>query len=42
MAIDTALYTAQATSTGGRTGTTKSSDGRISTQPVDAEGSRRR
>jgi lipoyl-dependent peroxiredoxin len=30
MAIDTALYTAQATSTGGRTGTTKSSDGRIS------------
>ena len=30
MAIDTALYTAQATSTGGRTGTTKSSDGRVS------------
>ena len=30
MAIDTALYTAQATSTGGRTGTSKSSDGRIS------------
>jgi lipoyl-dependent peroxiredoxin len=29
MAIDTALYTAQATSTGGRTGTTQSSDGRI-------------
>jgi lipoyl-dependent peroxiredoxin len=30
MAIDAALYTAQATSTGGRTGTTKSSDGRVS------------
>ena len=30
MAIDSALYTAQSTSTGGRTGTTKSSDGRIS------------
>ena len=30
MAIDTALYTAQATSTGGRAGTTKSSDGRVS------------
>jgi lipoyl-dependent peroxiredoxin len=30
MAIDTALYTAQATSTGGRTGSTKSSDGRVS------------
>ena len=30
MAIDTALYTAQATSTGGRTGTTKSPDGRVS------------
>ena len=30
MAIDTAIYTATATSTGGRTGTTKSSDGRIS------------
>jgi lipoyl-dependent peroxiredoxin len=29
MAIDTALYTAQATSTGGRTGTTQSSDGRV-------------
>ena len=29
MAIDKALYTAQATSTGGRTGTTESSDGRI-------------
>jgi osmotically inducible protein OsmC len=29
MAIERALYTAQATSTGGRTGTTKSSDGRI-------------
>jgi Ohr subfamily peroxiredoxin len=29
MAIDTALYTATATSTGGRAGTTKSSDGRI-------------
>ena len=29
MAIDKALYTAQATSTGGRTGTTKSSDGRV-------------
>jgi osmotically inducible protein OsmC len=30
MAIEKALYTAQATSTGGRAGTTKSSDGRIS------------
>jgi Ohr subfamily peroxiredoxin len=30
MAIDAAIYTAQSTSTGGRTGTTKSSDGRIS------------
>jgi lipoyl-dependent peroxiredoxin len=30
MAIDKALYTAQATSTGGRTGSTKSSDGRVS------------
>ncbi|HET9977906.1 MAG TPA: Ohr family peroxiredoxin [Burkholderiaceae bacterium] len=30
MAIDSAIYTAQSTSTGGRTGTTKSSDGRIS------------
>src|SRR5688572_22431266 len=30
MAIEKALYTAQATSTGGRTGTTKSSDGRVS------------
>jgi Ohr subfamily peroxiredoxin len=29
MAIDKALYTAHATSTGGRTGTTKSSDDRI-------------
>ena len=29
MAIDKALYTAHATSTGGRTGTTKSSDGAI-------------
>ncbi|WP_425259902.1 organic hydroperoxide resistance protein [Rubrivivax sp. RP6-9] len=29
MAIDKALYTAQATSTGGRAGTTKSSDGRL-------------
>jgi osmotically inducible protein OsmC len=29
MAIEKALYTAQATSTGGRTGTTKSSDGRF-------------
>ena len=29
MAIDKALYTAQATSTGGRTGTTASSDGKI-------------
>ncbi len=32
MAIEKALYTAQSTSTGGRTGTTKSSDGRISLQ----------
>jgi organic hydroperoxide reductase OsmC/OhrA len=30
MAIDKALYTATATSTGGRTGSTRSSDGRIS------------
>ena len=30
MAIDQAVYTAQATSTGGRAGTSKSSDGRIS------------
>ena len=30
MAIDKTLYTAQSTSTGGRTGTTKSSDGRVS------------
>jgi Ohr subfamily peroxiredoxin len=30
MAIEKAFYTAQATSTGGRTGTTRSSDGRIS------------
>ena len=29
MAIDQALYTAHATSTGGRTGTAKSSDGRL-------------
>ena len=29
MAIDKALYTAQATSTGGRTGSTKSADGRV-------------
>ena len=32
MAIDKALYTATATSTGGRTGSTKSSDGRIALQ----------
>jgi len=32
MAIDKALYTAHATSTGGRTGTTKSSDERIALQ----------
>ena len=32
MAIENALYTAQAISTGGRTGSTKSSDGRISLQ----------
>ena len=32
MAIDKALYTAQATSTGGRTGSTESSDGRIKLQ----------
>jgi len=32
MAIDKAIYTAQATSTGGRTGTTKSSDERIALQ----------
>jgi osmotically inducible protein OsmC len=29
MAIDTALYTAQATATGGRAGTAKSNDGRL-------------
>ena len=32
MAIDKALYTARATSTGGRTGNTESSDGRIKLQ----------
>jgi Ohr subfamily peroxiredoxin len=32
MAIDKAVYTAHATSTGGRTGTTESSDGRIKLQ----------
>lgn len=32
MAIDKAIYTAQATSTGGRTGSTESSDGRIKLQ----------
>jgi Ohr subfamily peroxiredoxin len=32
MAIDKALYTAQATSTGGRTGSTESSDGKIKLQ----------
>ena len=32
MAIDKALYTAPATSTGGRTGTTESSDGKIKLQ----------
>lgn len=32
MSIDKALYTAQATSTGGRTGSSKSSDGRIALQ----------
>jgi Ohr subfamily peroxiredoxin len=32
MAIDKALYTARATSTGGRTGTTASSDGKINLQ----------
>ena len=32
MAIDKALYTAHATSTGGRTGTTESSDGKIKLQ----------
>ena len=32
MAIEKALYTAQSTSTGGRTGTTRSSDGRIELQ----------
>ena len=32
MAIDKAIYTATSTSTGGRTGSTKSSDGRISLQ----------
>ena len=32
MAIDKALYTAQATSTGGRTGSTKSSDEKIALQ----------
>jgi osmotically inducible protein OsmC len=32
MAIDKAIYTAQATSTGGRTGSTESSDGKIRLQ----------
>jgi len=32
MAIDKAIYTAHATSTGGRTGTTESSDGKIKLQ----------
>src|SRR5512145_255680 len=32
MAIDKALYTARATSTGGRTGSTESSDGKIRMQ----------
>ena len=32
MAIDKAVYTAHATSTGGRTGTTRSSDGKIDLQ----------
>jgi len=32
MAIDKSLYTAQATSTGGRTGSTESSDGKIKLQ----------
>jgi osmotically inducible protein OsmC len=32
MAIDQALYTAQATATGGRTGTAASDDGRLSVQ----------
>jgi Ohr subfamily peroxiredoxin len=32
MAIDKAIYTATSTSTGGRTGSTKSSDGRVSLQ----------
>jgi Ohr subfamily peroxiredoxin len=32
MAIDKALYTAHATSTGGRTGSTRSSDGKIALQ----------
>jgi len=32
MAIDKALYTAHATSTGGRTGSTESSDGRVKLQ----------
>jgi lipoyl-dependent peroxiredoxin len=32
MAIDKALYTAHATSTGGRTGSTESSDGKIKLQ----------
>ncbi len=32
MAIDKALYTAKATSTGGRAGTTKSDDGRLDAQ----------
>ena len=38
MAIDKALYTAQATSTGGRTGTTKSSDGAINLNLVTPAG----
>jgi osmotically inducible protein OsmC len=42
MAIDKALYTAHATSTGGRTGTTQSSDGAIKLQLVHAQGTGRR
>lgn len=42
MAIEHAVYTAQATSTGGRTGTTSSSDGEINlTHDTEAVGWRR-
>ena len=42
MAIDKALYTAHATSTGGRTGTTESSDGVIKLAERDRDADRLR